>query len=277
MLSRGGFRRPWISRVCCLVLMKLTCDCHTVGFVLRRQHRDRWQSLQRGWESLQRETIRQRLMLQMSDFPDQEKDLIGFGLPPNPEDKVVLTGDLLCLAVYGFFDHFICYDIAHFMMRNLDSPHKLFEAAASAPSSGGVLPAANWGAPVWLEHGNHYTLHVLQVTLQDRLVTSYSPVLEPVGLATCLLSTCWLLSGWWHRAFLFPNTVACTTTRAITITAQTWFTCTLIMLSVVSLTHGIDNNSFTKGDLDFIFDSLTVLIAWRFTASYFFGTGPDSD
>jgi hypothetical protein len=213
----------------------------------------------------------------LSDIPSPQETERRFELPPPPEDHLVLTGDLLSLAVYGFTDHFLCNDMALMMMRDLDSPQKLYEAAASAPSSGGVFPASDWGAPVWLDSGSSFSSHVLQVTLQDRLVASYSPLLEPVGLATCLLATCWLIAGWWHRAFQFPNSVACTTTRALAKTAQTWLTCTVLMLGIVSMSHMLDNNVTTKGDLDYILGSLTCLSVWRFMISYMLGTGQDSD
>lgn len=222
---------------------------------------------------------RQPSALFLSDIPQPQQEERRFELPPPPEDHFVLMGDLLSLATYGFSDHFFCNDMAHFMMRGLDSPQKLYQAAASVPTSGGVLTSSSeWGAPVWLNTDHSFYEHVLHVTLQDRLVTTYSPVLEPVGLATCLLATCWLLAGWWHRAFLFPNTVACSTSRALTKTAQTWLTCTVLMLMTVGVSHTVDTHAvFTRGDVDYILDSLTVLAMWRFLASWLLGTGQDSD
>jgi len=197
-----------------------------------------------------------------------------FELPPPPEDHFVLAGDILSLFTYSFIDHSVYNDMAGAMMNSLDSTPKLLEAAEQVPAIGNM---PDWGIPVWLDPHMSYSSHVLQVTLRDRLVASYSPVLEPVGLATCLLATCWLTAGWWHRSFAFAFTTSCSTTRALTKTAQTWMTSTALMVSVVTLSHTHTHTVLTRGDMAYIVDSLTVLILWRFLANSILGTGKDVD
>ena len=203
--------------------------------------------------------------LRMSDIPkDEKEDLIEqqrfWKPPPPPEDQLVLTGDLLSLFVYGFTDHFLCQDISNLLVRQA-GPEELAQVAFSTP--------------VWLEPNDLMATQVLQQTqLGDQIVTHYSPVLEPTGLATCLLAGVWLWSGWLHRAFLFRNTLECRTDRALQVTARAWLTTCAIMLTIVGLSHvlyGSPAQSFTKGDVNYIFDSLTVLLIWRFIISSLMG------
>lgn len=144
------------------------------------------------------------------------------------------------------------------------------------------------------------TDHARHVLLLDQAVAHYSPLLQPTGLATCLLAACWLLAGWWHRAFHFGNTLACQPERTLAVTAQTWITTSLLLASLVALSHhhwmgpaAVNNNDyyyysssssssvwerFTKSDVIYIADSLTVLAVWRFLASHILGYWkPDDD
>lgn len=204
----------------------------------------------------------------LSDVPkeqrndkDNDDDQVRFKLPPPPEDQIVMAGDLMSLFIYGFADHFVCQDLAASLSASSTDP---LESVLDMP-------------PVWLDSTFSYSDHVLQVLQYDLSVTQYSPLLQPMGLAACLLASSWLLSGWWHKAFSLRNTLDCATDRALTVTAKAWFTSCLVLLLAVGfsnyqLSHVV---SFTKGDITFVFDTLTVLSMWRFMASSLLGSGRD--
>lgn len=175
--------------------------------------------------------------------------------PPPPEDMFVLTGDVLALSVYGLADHIVSQDMTQQMVFDSKSSMELQQMAT-----------ADWGPPVWLDSTHSYHQHVLQVTLSDKLVTHYSPLLEQTSVAVCLLLTSWLLSGWWHQAFAVETTR--NAERNLYKTGQTWLTSTAILGSVVAVSHLImEPVTFTKGDITFLLDTLTVMTMWRFMAS----------
>ena len=135
-----------------------------------------------------------------------------------------------------------------------------------------VNSGASLHAPVWWEAGSPQASSILQATMESHLVTQYSPLLEPMGQATTLLAGAWLLAGWFHRAFLYQNTLDCTTEKVLYVTARTWITTCLILFGLVVMTQAamdVENfaTNFAKGDVDYIVDSLTVLMVWRFMAS----------
>ena len=203
--------------------------------------------------------------------------------PPAPEDIFVMIGDLLSLCVYGISDHFFCQVVARMMVRETlaDPMHHLSSAAAAQVSSGGALQSPSLQTPVWLDLNTPYTDHVLEINLSNQLVNQYSPLLEPMGAATCLLIACWILAGWLHQAFSFRNTLDCSTERALTVTVQTWLTSCALLFGIVLMSQklcGCDHFYMLKrGDMDYIVDSASVLILWRFLASYLLGSGVDED
>ena len=204
--------------------------------------------------------------------------------PPPPEDTFVMIGDLLSLCVYGISDHFFCQVVARMMVRQTlaDPLHHLNGAAAAQVSNGG---SAGMGgavvnslqAPVWLDLQSPYTDHILEMNLSNQLVNQYSPLLEPMGAATCLLIACWLLAGWFHQAFSYRNTLDCSTERALMVTVQTWLTTCALLFGMVLLSQalcGCDSFYLLKrGDLDYVVDSASVLIMWRFLAAFLLGSG----
>ncbi len=212
-------------------------------------------------------SINKHSPLQMSDVPreENEKDdernafqhiVYSFKLPPPPEDLFVLTGDVLALSVYGLADHIVSQEMTHQMVFDSPNPMELQQKMA-----------ADWGPPVWLDSTHSYHQHVLQVTLSDKLVTHYSPLLEPTSVAVCLLLASWLLSGWWHQAFAIETMR--NAEQNLYKTGQTWLTSTAILVSIVAISHLIvEPVIFTKGDISFLLDTLTVMAMWRFMVSW---------
>ena len=200
----------------------------------------------------------------MSTVPrddDEDDDWFQFTLPPPPEDEMILMGDLMSIFVYGFADHWICHDLAQ----------------AADP-----VDAALATHPVWLDHSHAFAPTVLQVVHDAQSVTQYSPLLQDAGAACCVMASAWLLGGWLQGAFLTRNTLDCSTQRALQVTAQAWLVTCAIMAYVVATTSWLNDailqaplewNGFTKGDADYILDSLIVIAAWRWLASYLMGRG----
>lgn len=202
-------------------------------------------------------------------FSERMTDNKWWKLPPPPEDHFVLIGDMLSLTVYGITDHLLCQVVSAQTIPN-DSQKLLHDMVANADASLHV--------PVWWEAGSPQAGSVLQTTLEAHVVTQYSPLLEPVGQATTLLLASWLFSGWFHRAFLFRNTLDCSTDQALTVTGKTWVTSCLVLLVLVIASQafcGLEDwaTTFRQGDLDYLVDSLTVLLVWRFIASSMLGGG----
>ena len=198
--------------------------------------------------------------------------------PPPPEDQLVLTGDILALFVYGISDHLIAREVSNIMLNTADSPEKVMQLAKDSGEE--ILNSM----PVFVDTNqipSQQLTQALQSTLRDNshLVAHYSPVLQSTGVACCLLAASWLLAGWYHQAFSFRHTLNCQTTTTLRVTLQTWLTTCLMMVSVVALSHilcGCDV-FLTRGDSDYIFDSLTVLVLWRFMINRMLGWSRDED
>lgn len=210
----------------------------------------------------------------------QLRKKLKFDLPPPPEDQLILTGDLLSLFVYAFSDHFVSQDLASYLNTAAVNDGTALVAATSASGQTGDVVLS---APVWLDATSGYHDHVLNVILSDQTVTQYSPLLQPAGLAACLLSAAWLGCGWVHRAFAYKNTLDCSADKALTVTAKAWLTTCIILMAGVAVSNAMLLSSqpqdmewwqtFKKGDVDYIWDSLSVLCLWRFIASSMLGSG----
>ncbi|GKZ00266.1 hypothetical protein MPSEU_000979500 [Mayamaea pseudoterrestris] len=242
----------------------------------------------------------------MSDVPSPDDNenwlqLPLFSLPPPPEDHLILAGDLMSIFVYGFTDHFVCHDLA------IATAQKSAEVAAQSASTSIALAAASDGGgstnaimsllsvaspppslavvnhPVWLDPSHSYAPNVLHVLHESHLVSNYSPLLQPVGVACCVLASAWLVGGWLQGAFLHRNTLECSTEQALRVTAKAWIITCAIMLYLVATTSWLNDailqtspmewNGFTKGDVDYILDSLIIIGFWRWIASYMMGYG----
>jgi hypothetical protein len=79
--------------------------------------------------------------------------------------------------------------------------------------------------------------------------------------------------GQW--SLLFRNTLDCDNETALVVTFKTWILTSIIM---VALSLGTDlcffqQSGLTKADADYIFDSLSVLITWKFLVNAMLGYG----
>jgi len=210
-------------------------------------------------------------------------------LPPPPEDQLSLAGDIGCLFLYSFLDHYVnkLYDK---WMNSPDTIDLLSPAAAIESSSAASLEFTSslikadfvsTSLPVWFDpyssapFGNIPLISALPI---EHHIT-YAPAFETAGMASVLLCSAWMMSGYFTGAFQFKNTLECSPNKAIVVTAKTWVFTSLIMLALAwgsdSLIGNVDSLhksvGITKADADFIFDSLSVLMMWRFILSSFFG------
>lgn len=196
---------------------------------------------------------------------DQKKDL----LPPPPEDQLVMSGDVFALFVYTFMDHSM-----NEMYIDMARSGHVDHARTLDP----LGELANSQIPVWFDqiHSTMTPDHLL--TLISTANFNYSPSLSTAGLASVVMTTCWLFSGWINQAFIFKNTLECNTARMLWITGKTWImSCALVVAIALAGDAACDClrtpslGGLTKADAYFIFDSLTVLISWRFMVSAMLG------
>lgn len=211
-------------------------------------------------------------------------------LPPPPEDQLSLAGDVACLFLYTFIDHFVnsMYNVY------LNSPDTIVKLSAySAIESVSVATSevstsilggdmASKSLPVWFDTLSAAPFGNVPLTsalpLEHHI--TYSPAIATGGMASVLLCSAWLVSGYFTGAFRFKNTFTASPSKAVLITAKTWVFSSLIMLGVAygsdSLIGCVDclhkSVGITKADADFIFDSLSVVLIWRYILSSFFGS-----
>jgi hypothetical protein len=215
-------------------------------------------------------------------------------LPPPPEDQLSIMGDISCLFLYSFLDHYVnrLYD----NMMNSPDVIDTISASAAIESSSSVsleftsnpVTAAFTSStlPVWFDTYSSAPFGTVPLTsalpLEHHII--YAPAIATAGMASVLMCSSWLVSGYFTGAFQFKNTLECSPHRAVVITAKTWVFSSLIMLGIAwgsdSLVGCVDclhkSVGLTKADADYIFDSLSVLLLWRFLLSSFFG-GYDAD
>jgi hypothetical protein len=205
-------------------------------------------------------------------------------LPPPPEDEFILTGDIMSLFMYAFTSHFLNNYIVQSVLATSETLNDAVDKLDP------MREVVNMQVPVWVDQtSSQLTDQVLSMNVQQSLMNHWGPLYTTAGIACVALCSCWLVAGWLHNAFLFRNTLECNTERALKKTIETWLTMTVLMclLTVVSNTAvshipllqswlgcaSCQGYILTKADAFFLVDSLTVLMTWRFTASYFFGYG----
>lgn len=197
----------------------------------------------------------------MSDVPSDNdwKD----SLPPSPEDQLIMTGDIVALFVYSFLDHSLN---EQFVLATQQGNTQLWDPFGELASS---------QIPVWFDaiHSTQSQEYILSILNLPQIY--YSPIINTAGAASVLITSAWLLSGWLSGAFLFRNTLECKTTRALVKTFQTWAWTCVVMVAVCGASNhffgGMDGMALTKADADYIFDSFTVLVTWRFLVSLMLG------
>jgi len=211
--------------------------------------------------------------------------------PPPPEDQFIMMGDIAVLFLYAYTSHalndmLVQGELSRLPVREvvneLDPTHALLNAQQ---------------IPVWVDLSTSYTPnddpaidHLLQVSARESLMNHWGPLLSTEGSACVALCTCWLIAGYIHRAFLFRNSLYCDSTKTLTKTFETWLTSAVLLtifaaftdslvghlpflqkLLCVTCRGGQENDlpfllsSLTRSDAMFIIDSLTVLVAWRWT------------
>ena len=216
-------------------------------------------------------------------------------LPPPPEDQLSFTGDIGTIFFYTFIDHAVngMYD------EWLNSPEVLVSKSASAAiessfaasidlsSSITQAPMTGNSFPVWFDLANSEPFG--NIPLSSALPIAhhiqYAPALDTTGMSSVLLASTWIICGYFTGAFEFKNTLYCSPNKVVLATAKNWFFTCLVMLAIAygsdSLVGSIDglhkSIGLTKADEDFILDSLTVLLAWRFTLNLTLGYGSDDD
>lgn len=214
-------------------------------------------------------------------------------LPPPPDDMLTISGDIGCLFLYTFIDHFV----NQLFDKWLNSPEIIHSqsavaaiesaSAASKELSTSVLESGTTpqSLPVWFDSLSSAPFGsiplISALPLEHHVI--YAPILSTAGMASVVLCVSWLFSGFWTGAFRFKNTMECSTSRAILITGKTWILSSILMLGIAYSSDIFVGNcnclhktvGITKADTDFIFDSLSVLLIWRYIVSSFFGVDDD--
>jgi hypothetical protein len=249
-----------------------------------------------SWSSQHFDRATMMAPLRMSTLDPEETDFakivskLTSKLPPPPEDQISMAGDIACLFLYTFIDHFVnsLYDL---YLNSPDTVDKLSARAAieSASAASSEISTTLLGndsitksLPVWFDTMSAAPFGNVPLTsalpLEHHI--AYSPAMATGGMASVLLCSAWLVSGYFTGAFRFKNTFTASPNKAILVTGKTWVLSSLIMLGIAygsnSLIGCVDclhpSVGITKADTDFIFDSLSVLLIWRFILSSFFGS-----
>jgi len=231
---------------------------------------------------------RSKSQLFMSSSIASKKNKKHDFLPPPPEDRLTMSGDVASLFLYSFLDHSVNEAYVEMITNEGLEATKSVDPFGDFTSVGGSAASSSLGSglPVWFD-----TVHTLVPPEQITQIlnipdVSYAPALQSAGASSVLLTTCWLLSGYITQAFRFDNTLDCSTHRMLTVTGKTWILCTALMV-MLALTsdwfvgtvcgcletpslHGLH-----KADADYIFDSLTVIVTWRTMISLLLGSGGD--
>lgn len=212
-------------------------------------------------------------------------------LPPPPEDQITLSGDVANIFFYAFINHMVSdmYDSA------INSP-EIFSArsalAAIESSSAASADITGYdssldGLPVWFDTLNSAPFGIVPLSaalpIEKHIV--YAPLLATAGLSAVLFTSSWLLCGYFTGAFQFKNTLQCSTQHAINNASKTVFFTSIVMISLaVGSDHFVGcvdclhkSVGLTKADTTYIFDTLSMLVLWRFITSSILGYGGYSD
>ena len=203
-------------------------------------------------------TTRQNDNTDSTPFRNAMKELTK-NLPPAPENFLVLGGDVAALFTYSFLDHSI---------------NSLYEATMAKETAEGIVGLhAAWmdslPASFIIAIQNYHNHHITG--------GSYAPALEYPGVSSVLFATCWLLSGYFHQAFSYDNTVRCSPAHAMLVTGRAWIFSCVAMLAIAFLSDTCASDlqyqvgGLTRADADYIFDSLAVIVTWRYMIATILG------
>jgi len=215
--------------------------------------------------------------VQSKDRSTQKKQ---FELPPLPEDPIVLGGDILALFTYTFLDHFVTAMLIANAKEIYTEPNALGLPVWSDVVSNNFGPSLLTAITTQQQMADISGTAVVAEFNEMAMTHHYAPCLENCGVSAVLLGSCWLLSGYFNHAFTYKNTISCHPSHALLIAGRTWFFTALMMVGLAMWSdvafcgcHCAPDavRGLTKADTDFIFDSFSVLIAWRFVAASLLG------
>jgi hypothetical protein len=165
----------------------------------------------------------------------REKSWWGRLVPPPPEDQFIMTGDICVLFFYAFTSHSLNDFIVNSMLQRNDMT--VLQVVHSLDPLGEVV---NTQIPSWVQTQNQLAVdHVLSVNAQETLLNHWGPLFSTEGSACVALCTCWLIAGWLHRAFLFQNSVHCSTEQALSKTLETWVSTCVMMVALAMAANSI--------------------------------------
>mmetsp|Transcript_40173 Transcript_40173/g.60861 ORF Transcript_40173/g.60861 Transcript_40173/m.60861 type:complete len:357 (+) Transcript_40173:365-1435(+) len=202
-------------------------------------------------------------------------------LPPKPEDQLVLAGDMFALFTYSFLEHII--DDAYVDAINSPDVTTITYASAHDPTLSGAMATIR-SLPVWFDVV-HSAYGPVLTSAFPMMHTSYVPALSCAGVAAVTMASCWIVSGYFTKAFVFSNTLCCDTNNAVVVAGKTYVGAAFLMVMVAVGSHlllggvgvGVDvldtSSLLTKADVDYIFCSFSVVLFWRYTISWLLGTG----
>ena len=197
-----------------------------------------------------------------------------FNLPPLPEDPIILGGDILALFTYAFLDHTITAIMIANAKEVYKAPNALDIPVWSDVISNNFGPSLLTAITTQQQMADIGATAIVSEVNEMSTAHYYAPCLESFGVSAVLLGTCWLVSGYFNRAFEYKNTISCSPSHAICVTGRTWLFTAMMMVGLAIWSdwafcgcHHMDvARGLTKADTDFIFDSFSVLVTWRFVA-----------
>lgn len=214
--------------------------------------------------------------LHMSSKQGGALDSFRDRMPPKPEDFIVLGGDVAALFTYSLLDHTITSLLLSETKITFTEPDALLVPVWSD------VAATNFGGSLLSEVLHQQQMaHIGDVAATaaaiDLANTHYAPCLASFGVSAVLLVSCWLASGYFNEAFSYENTLTCEPQRAVVVASKTWLVTATMMVGLAYWStncfcpHHTDVIGLTKADTDFIFDTFSVLVMWRYMASVMLG------
>lgn len=227
------------------------------------------------------------LSLLLARIRQQTTSFFESKVPPPPNCQLSMTGDVGAIFLYTFLDHYF----NHVFDKMLNNPKLIStsNSAIEAMTTSAELSSEISGSiasptlPVWFDSISSapFGQIPLSAALPIEHHITYAPIMSTAGVASILLTSSWLLTGYFTQAFRMENTLECSPRRAIWITVITWIGTCMLM---VGMAYGSDVymgcadcgkytsvGGLTKADADFIFGSVSVLLVWRFILAEFLG------